>query len=83
MTTFKKLNLKSQRICLFIILLLFQGCQAQDKKNEKDIGEIQKNTPSGTDKISYTGIVDFRYAAKMATPGVVNVKCSFKSKPHF
>jgi serine protease Do len=81
MTTFKKLNLKSQRICLFIILLLFQGCQAQDKKNEKDIGEIQKNNPSGTNKISYTGIVDFRYAAKVATPGVVNVKCTFKSQP--
>ena len=44
MTTFKKLNLKSQKIYLFIILMFFQGCQAQDKKNEKDIGEIQKNT---------------------------------------
>ena len=78
MRTFEKLNLKNQRFYLFIILLLFQGCQAQDKK---DIEEIQKNNPSGTSKISYTGIVDFRYAARVATPGVVNIKCSFKSKP--
>jgi Do/DeqQ family serine protease len=81
MRTFEKMNWKSQRIYLLILLMLFQGCQAQDKKNEKDIGEIQKNTGSTTDRISYTGIVDFRLAAKVATPGVVNIKSSFKSKP--
>jgi len=78
MKTFKKLNLKNHPIYWLIILLLFQGCNAQDKKAEKDIEEIQKNALPNTPKISYTGIVDFKLAAKIATPGVVNIKCSFK-----
>jgi Do/DeqQ family serine protease len=78
MKTLEKMNLKSQRMYLFIILLLFQGCHAQDKKNEKDIEEIQKNASPNTEKVSYTGIVDFRFAAKIATPGVVHIKCYFK-----
>jgi S1-C subfamily serine protease len=59
---------------LLLILLILQGCQAQDKKDENDIEEIQKNTAYTASKISYTGIVDFRNAAKIATPGVVNIK---------
>jgi Do/DeqQ family serine protease len=78
MKTLEKINLKSQRIYLFIILLLFQGCHAQDKKNEKNIEDIQKNASTNTEKVSYTGIVDFRNAAKIATPGVVNIKCTIK-----
>jgi serine protease Do len=80
MKTLEKMNLKGQRMYLFIVLLIFQGCQAQDKKNEKDIEWIQKNALPNPDKISYTGNVDFRFAAKIATPGVVNIKCSFKSR---
>lgn len=66
---------------LFVALLFLQGCQAQDKKNEKDIEEIQKNAGVYTDKASYTGNVDFRMAAKIATPGVVHIKSSFKQQP--
>jgi serine protease Do len=80
MITFKKMNFKSHRFYLFMIILIFQGCQAQDKKNEEDIETIQKNAITNTAKISYTGIVDFRFAAKVATPGVVNIKCTFKSQ---
>lgn len=78
MKTLEKMSLKNQRMYLFVILLLFQGCQAQDKKKEKDIEEIQKNASPNTGKVSYTGIVDFRFAAKIATPGVVNIKCTYK-----
>lgn len=80
MKTLEKMNLKSHRIHLFIILLLFQGCHAQDKKKENDIEQIQKNASPTTEKVSYTGIVDFRFAAKMATPGVVNIKCTYKAQ---
>lgn len=78
MTPSRKMNSKSQMIYLFIILLLFQGCQAQDKKKEKDIETIQKNAATISDKVSYTSNVDFRLAAKIATPGVVHIKCYFK-----
>lgn len=80
MITHKKRNWKSPGIYWFIFLLLIQGCQAQDKKNEKDIEEIQKNAASSPDKTFYTGNVDFRLAAKTATPGVVNIKSTFKSQ---
>jgi serine protease Do len=76
MIPLKKRNWKSQGIYWLIILLSF-GCQAQE---EKDIGGIQKSRVTNTDKISYTGIVDFKLAAKIATPGVVHIKCLFKSK---
>ena len=78
MTPFKKINLKSKILYLFVILLSFQGCNGQDKKNEKDIEEIQKSAIGYTDKVSYTGNVDFKMAAKIATPGVVNIKSTFK-----
>lgn len=78
MTTSKKMNWKNHSLYLSIIILMFQGCQAQDKKNEKDIETIQNTAAANTTKISYTGIVDFRFAAKIATPGVVNIKCTFK-----
>ncbi|SEQ91422.1 S1C family serine protease [Flavobacterium frigoris] len=80
MIVFIEMNLKTQRMYLFIILLLFQGCQAQDKKNENDMEVIQKKTAATQANISYTGIVDFRNAAKIATPGVVNIKSSFTSQ---
>jgi serine protease Do len=80
MKTLEKMNLKSQKIYLLIALFIFQGCQSQDKKNEKDIEWIQKNANPNQEKISYSGNVDFRFAAKIATPGVVNIKCTFKSQ---
>jgi Do/DeqQ family serine protease len=80
MTTFNNINLKSHRLYLLILMLIFQGCQGQDKKNELDIETIQNNATTKTTKTSYTGIVDFRVAAKVATPGVVNIKCTFKSQ---
>jgi len=78
MNPFKKIDLKRNKHYLFIILLLFQGCQAQDKKPENDIEEIQKNAIGITNKVAFTGNVDFKMAAKIATPGVVHIKCSFK-----
>lgn len=80
MTTFKNINLKSHRLYLLILMLIFQGCQDQDKKNELDIETIQNNATAKTTKTSYTGIVDFRIAAKVAMPGVINIKCTFKSQ---
>lgn len=80
MTRSKKMNSKSQMVYLVIFFLLFQGCQAQDKENEKDIEEIQKRASSIPDKISYSSNVDFRLAAKIATPGVVHIKIRFKSQ---
>lgn len=62
----------------FVFLMFFQGCQGQDKKNEKDIEEIQKNAGGYTNKVAYSGNVDFRLAAKIATPGVVNIKSTFQ-----
>jgi serine protease Do len=79
MITSKTINNISQRIYLFLLLILLQGCQAQDKKNEKDIESIQKSAVSSSERISYTGNVDFKFAAKVATPGVVNIKCTFKT----
>lgn len=78
MTTNKRIGFKSRRIYLLVLILLFQGCQGQDKKNEKDIDAIQKNSLSNSDRASYTGIVDFKLAAKIATPGVVHIRCTFK-----
>ncbi|MFV8375745.1 trypsin-like peptidase domain-containing protein [Flavobacterium sp. LB1P71] len=80
MIPLKKRNWKSQGIYWLIILLSFQGCQSQDKKNEKDIEDLQKNIDSSPKKTSYTGLVDFKLAAKIATPGVVHIKCLFKSQ---
>jgi Do/DeqQ family serine protease len=81
MTTLKKIGLKRKMLYLFVALLSLQGCNAQDKKNEKDIEEIQKNAGGYTNNISYSGNVDFRYAAKIATPGVVHIKSYFKQSP--
>ncbi|WP_367754196.1 Do family serine endopeptidase [Flavobacterium sp. WC2430] len=80
MSTFKKNNWKKRGIHWLIILLVCQGCQAQDKEKEKDIASIQKNTSSNAEKVNYSSIVDFKLAAKTAMPGVVNIKCTFKSK---
>jgi serine protease Do len=80
MISFKKINLKSKILYLFVVFLSFQGCNAQDKENEKDIEEIQKNAGGYTNKVSYSGNVDFKMAAKIATPGVVNIKCTFKTQ---
>jgi serine protease Do len=80
MKPFKKFYLKSKIFYLFIMLLPLQGCNAQDNKKEKDIEEIQKSAIDYTDKASYTGNVDFKMAAKIATPGVVNIKSTFKTQ---
>lgn len=80
MITLEKIHLKSHNIFLLSILIIFQGCQAQEKKNDKDIESIQKSAVSFPERASYTGNVDFRLAAKMATPGVVHIKCSFKTR---
>lgn len=80
MRTFQKMNLKNHRAYLFMIILMFQGCEAQDKKSEKDIEMIQNTATATAAKVTYSGIVDFRFAAKVATPGVVNIKCTFKSQ---
>ena len=82
MIPFKKINLKSKMFYLFVFLMFFQGCQGQDKRNEKDIEEIQKNAGGYTNKVSYSGNVDFRLAAKIATPGVVNIRSTFKTQMH-
>lgn len=80
MTLFKKVYSKSKILYFFVFLLFFQGCQSQDKKNENDIEQIQKNAGGYTNKVSYSGNVDFRLAAKIATPGVVNIKSTFKTQ---
>lgn len=77
MTTFRKINLYSQTIFLFCLFLSIQGCHAQDKNNGKSIEDIQNSTSKTAAKVSYTGNVDFKMAAKIATPGVVNIKCTF------
>lgn len=78
MKTFKTLNIRKQIFSLTAILILFQGCQAQDKKSEQNIEDIQKRTSTVPETTSYTGNVDFRLAAKIATPGVVHIKCKLK-----
>jgi serine protease Do len=80
MIPLKKRNWKSQGVYWLLILLSFQGCQGQDKKNAKDIEEIQRSNAINPDKVSYTGIVDFKVAARIATPGVVHIKCLLKSQ---
>ena len=82
MTLFKKVYSKSKIRYLIVFLLLFQGCHSQDKKNEKDIEEIQKNAGGYTNTVSYSNNVDFRLAARIATPGVVNIKSTFKPQNH-
>ena len=82
MTLFKKVYSKSKIGYLIVFLLLFQGCHSQDKKNEKDIEEIQKNAGGYTNTVSYSNNVDFRLAARIATPGVVNIKSTFKPQNH-
>lgn len=78
MTSLKKIDWKSKKLYWFILLLMLQSCQAQDKKGEKDIDEIQKNASNYVEKVSYTSNLDFKMAAKIATPGVVHIKCQFK-----
>ena len=82
MILFKKVYSKSKIGYFFVFLLFFQGCQSQDKKNEKDIEEIQKNAGGYTNTVSYSNNVDFRLAARIATPGVVNIKSTFKPQNH-
>ena len=82
MKTIKKIKLYGQVFFLFYFFLSIQGCQAQDKKPEKDIETIQKAAISEPVKVSYTGNVDFKMAAKIATPGVVNIKCTLKRERH-
>lgn len=78
MTANKKINCKNSIFYWLFVIFLFQSCQAQDKNKDNDIESIQKKSSSKTEKISYSGNVDFRLAAKIATPGVVHIKCLFK-----
>jgi Do/DeqQ family serine protease len=55
---------------------VFEGCREQIKKTKN--GEMRKNTVVLPREISYTGMVNFKFAAKIATPGVVNIKTTFK-----
>jgi Do/DeqQ family serine protease len=78
MKTAKKNNLKSLRLSCLVFFILFQSCHAQDNKTEKNIEDIQKSATTKSGYISYTGNVDFKWAAKIATPGVVHIKCTIK-----
>jgi Do/DeqQ family serine protease len=62
--------------CQLLVLFLFQSCQAQE--SQKDIDQMQKNVSTLPVRNYSAGIVDFRFAAKLATPGVVNIKSSYK-----
>lgn len=75
MKTFK-INFIVQRLYFLIFLFLFQACNGQETT---DIDKIKKNMATNIGKVSYSGIVDFRVAAKVATPAVVNIKSTFKS----
>jgi len=80
MKTAENMGLNSQSLYLFILLLLFQGCHGQDNNSGKNIEDIQNSAGINLPKVSYTGNVDFRMAAKVATPGVVNIKCTLKQE---
>jgi Do/DeqQ family serine protease len=81
----KTLRIKSTRklrlLCLGLLVLV-QSCQAQDNKKEKNIEDIQKSAAPSLQHISYTGNVDFKLAAKIATPGVVHIKCTMKRETY-
>jgi serine protease Do len=83
MTTFKKINLYSQTIFFSCLFLMIQGCQAQDKNSGKNIEEIQNSAATNFAKVTYSGNVDFKMAAKIATPGVVNIKCTLKRQRQY
>jgi serine protease Do len=83
MTTLKKIHLYSQAIFLFSLSFLMQGCQAQDKNSGKNIEDIQNSNAINYAKVSYSGNVDFKMAAKIATPGVVNIKCTLKRQRQY
>jgi len=63
---------------LIIFLLLFQGCQGQVTKDEKDIEAMQQSAAVASKEIKLSSPVDFKHAAKIATPGVVNIKSTYK-----
>lgn len=74
--------MRKLHLFLYIFLpFLFIGCQAQEKKDKEflDIEQLQKNQKpiNSETKISYVGVVDFRQAAKIATPGVVHIKSTY------
>lgn len=78
MKTFQLKHLLQQRIYLLALIMLFQSCHAQNDKTEKNIEDIQKSATTKSEYISYSGNVDFKLAAKIATPGVVHIKCTMK-----
>jgi Do/DeqQ family serine protease len=78
MKPFKTSKQKPLQLFCLGLFILFQSCHAQDNKSEKNIEDIQKSATTKIDNISYTGNVDFKMAAKIATPGVVHIKCSMK-----
>lgn len=63
------------------ILLFTGGCQSLKKdKQNVDFTDLQRQSGLTPIPVSYSGIVDFRYAAKTATPGVVNIRSSYGQK---
>ena len=70
MATFGKRNWKNTGINWLFIVLLFQGCQAQDKKSEKNIEVIQQGIALGSESLTvwladgscFPGQLNFRKA---------------------
>ncbi len=80
--------MNKQNLLIFFLLPLFYiGCLAQgEKKNELfNIDQLQSNQKKGNTiaRESYVGLVDFRQAAKIATPCVVHVKSSYRPEKSF
>ena len=71
------MNLTKKITFILAISILMGGCQAQENRKEKDIVELQKSNVIYSPDITYTSIVDFKYAAKTATPGVVHIKSTY------
>ncbi|MBL6448078.1 Do family serine endopeptidase [Fulvivirga sp. 29W222] len=71
------MNLKPISLLVVSSLLLI-ACQAQERENTKrDIGTLQSKYGVTASNISYTGTVDFRHAARVATPGVVHIRSTY------
>lgn len=80
MGRFQRLKFSLQKVFVFLFFFGFQSCHGQESKNEKDIEAIQKSAAIVPEKVNYSGIVDFRMAAKIATPGVVNIRTTFNPR---
>jgi Do/DeqQ family serine protease len=77
---------------IFIFCLLFQNCKGQDKKSVQEIlnsristfEEKQKSARKNSVTVEipqHIAGLNFRYAARRATPGVVHIKSVFSVQP--